>query len=85
MSKREKLIEEMRNNPKDVSFDQLNTVLLYYGCTVRQPKSGSSHFYYTHPAASEPLSIPKARPIKAVYVKHAIKMIEEIEEALKNE
>lgn len=75
----------MRNNPKDVPFEELNNLLIHYGCQVRQPNKGSSHYYYTHPAATEPLSIPRDRPIKAVYVKRALRMIDEIKEDLENE
>lgn len=82
LSKREKLIEKMRNNPKDIPFEELDALLKYYGCQSRQPKSGSSHYFYTHPVASEPLSIPKARPIKAIYIKRALQMIDEIKEGL---
>lgn len=66
LGQREKLIERMKNNPKDIPFEEINALLVHFGCQVRQPKNGSSHYYYTHPAASEPLSIPKARPVKAV-------------------
>lgn len=75
----------MRNNPKNVPFEDIDNLLQHYGCKVRQPSGGSSHYYYTHPAMSEPLCIPKARPIKAVYVKKALQMIDEIKEALKDE
>lgn len=85
LGKREKLIEKMNNNPKDVPFEDINNLLTHYGCQVRQPKSGSSHYIYTHPAASEPLTIPKRRPIKAIYVKKALQMIDEIKEALGDE
>ena len=85
MGKREKLILRIKNNPKNVPFEELDTLLQYYGCQVRQPGSGSSHYYYTHPAASEPLSVPKGRPIKAVYVRRALKMIDEIKEAINDE
>jgi hypothetical protein len=85
LSSREKLIEAMKINPKDVSFEEINALLIHSGCTRRQPRSGSSHYFYTHPAISEPVNIPKARPIKAIYVKRALRMIDEIKEALANE
>lgn len=75
----------MKNNPKDISFNEIDSLLSWHGCTRRQPRSGSSHYFYTHPAISGTLTIPYARPIKAIYVKKALKMIEEIKEALTNE
>jgi hypothetical protein len=47
MSKSEKLLEKIRNNPKAVSFDDLDKVLRGCGFIRRQPRNGSSHYYYT--------------------------------------
>ncbi len=80
MSRREKLITAMRNNPKGVAFAELKSLLCYYGCSVRQKSRGSSHYTFTHPAIPYALTIPKDRPVKAVYVKRALAMIDEIEE-----
>jgi len=51
----------------------------------RQPGKGSSHYIYHHPELPDLLSIPKARPIKAIYVKQAIAAIERLRERSEHE
>jgi hypothetical protein len=82
LGRREKLIAAMRNNPKDVPFDKIKSLLLYYGCKVRQRSRGSSHYIFTHHALPYSLSVPKERPIKATYVRDVLKMVDDIIEAL---
>lgn len=86
MGKRETLIASIRNNPKDVAFEDIDNLLKYYGCTVRQKGRGSSHYLYTHPAIQKGvLNIVKDKPIKAIYAKRALDMIDRIREVLDNE
>ncbi len=82
MTKKDKLIKAMHNNPKDIPFHKIESLLLYYGCQVRQPRGGSSHYIFSHQALDYCLTIPKNRPVKAHYVKNALKMIEDIKDAL---
>ena len=79
MSTLKKLIQAMEHNPKDVSFEDLNKVMLSFGFSCRQPGSGSSHYTYTR-KDSQPLTVPKNRPIKAVYVRKALRLIENLQE-----
>ncbi len=46
MSKREKLLEKIRNNPKNVRFDDLDSILIDYGFVRRQSGKGTSHYVY---------------------------------------
>lgn len=46
MSKFEKVLEKINNNPKSVSFKEIDKILLYYGFEKRQPKKGSCHYIY---------------------------------------
>lgn len=46
MTKRDKLIEKLRNNPKNARFEQIDSLLTYYGFERKQPGTGSSHFGY---------------------------------------
>lgn len=85
MGKREKLIASIRRNPKDVDFEDIDSLLKYYGCTVRQKGRGSSHYKYTHPAIKWNLEIPKDKSIKAIYARRALEMIDEIKEAFESE
>lgn len=81
MSKREKLIERMKNNPKDVPFEDIDSLLIYYGFT----RQGTKHYFYTHPAVSEVVTIPRHKPIKAVYIERALRVIDEVKEVINNE
>lgn len=78
MTRFDKLYNQIVNNPKDVKFEDLDKLLTRYGFECRQPRGGSSHYTYHHPKIAEVLSIPKARPIKAIYVKKAIAAIEKV-------
>ena len=76
MGKRKKLIESIRNNPKDVPFEAIKNVLLYYGCTIRSKK----HYVFSHEMLDYSITIKKNSPIKAYAAKQALKMIDDIVE-----
>lgn len=77
MSKLEKLLAKIRNNPKAVAFDDLDHLLQHCGFIRRQPGSGSSHYVYTH--GSSRITVPRNRPyLKAVYVKQALALLEQV-------
>ncbi len=77
MSKHEKLLKSIRNNPSNVKFENLQKLLLHYGFTERQPRSGSSHFTYTKNETI--ITIPKKKPVNKIYVKQVLKLIDEME------
>ncbi|MBE3585046.1 type II toxin-antitoxin system HicA family toxin [Desulfofundulus thermocisternus] len=79
MPKLKKLFEKIVRNPNDVDFHDLDKLLIRYGFNCRQPRKGSSHFTYYHPQLDEILTIPKDRPLKAVYVKKAIEAIKKLQ------
>lgn len=76
MSQIEKLIKRILSLSKDIRFDELVKVLELLGYKMTQPRSGSSHYIFRKPN-SNPISLPKNNPIKSVYVKEVIKIIEE--------
>ncbi len=74
MAKKEKRLKKIFQNPKAVSFKDLDKVLKSCGFEVRQPGSGSSHYIYTKGDAQ--ISVPFKRPyVKEVYVKRVIELI----------
>ncbi len=79
MTKLDKLYIKIVNNPKDISFEELDKVLKRYGFICRQPSGGSSHYTYIHKHLPDILTIPRNKPIKAVYVKKALLAIEKLE------
>lgn len=79
MTKLDKLYSQIVNNPKDVNFDDIDKLLKRYGFERRQPRGGSSHYSYYHPDLQDVVTIPRSRPIKAIYVKKALDAIRKIE------
>ncbi len=71
MSKAQKLIEAMANNPLDWQIDQVHTVAKASGLTVHCP--GGNH-HVVRNAAGAKISIPAHRPIKAIYIKKLIRL-----------
>ena len=45
MTKRDKLRQRIEQNPKAVTFEELDQLLRSSGFQARQPGGGSSHFY----------------------------------------
>lgn len=74
MTTTHKLLAKMRHNPRDWRIEELETIAKYYGINVR--KSGGSHFVFDHPEWVELLSIPSRRPIKPIYVKKLVSLID---------
>lgn len=76
MTKRAKRIKKLFQNPKIVSFKELDSVLKAYGFEVRQPGSGSSHYIYSKGEIQ--ISVPFKRPyVREVYVKRVLELIGE--------
>ena len=74
----DKTFERMRNNPRDWRIDDLLTVAGRYGVAVRN--SGGSHHVFSALGVAESLCVPAHRPIKPVYIKRFIVMIDTIKE-----
>ncbi len=74
MLKREKRVRKLFQNPKTVSFKELDQILRSFGFDERQPGSGSSHHIYTKGEIQ--ISVPFRRPfVKEVYVKRVLELI----------
>ncbi len=73
MGKHEKLLQKMRNNPRDWVIDDLIVIANRYGVKFRQP--GTSHVTFSN--GRQRLTVPSHKPIKPVYVQQFIAMIEQ--------
>lgn len=82
MSKWEKLLERICSLSADIRFDELKKVLESYGYIMAAPKSGSSHCTFRK-AGCSPITIPKHKIIKKVYVELVKAVVES--EAKKDE
>jgi hypothetical protein len=85
MSKRKKLLQKLRNNPKNVTFEQLITLLNYYGIIVERIR-GSHHVLNAHiEDKTYTLAIPYQKPLKATYVYQALELIAKVEASWQEE
>lgn len=72
-----KKLEAMRNNPRgDWKIEDLHAVAADWGIEIRN--AGGSHHIFSHPDIDFHLSVPAHRPIKSVYIRKFIDMIDEI-------
>lgn len=76
MSKFDKLLQRMRRNPRDFTIDEIAKVPEHFGF-VKRTTSGS-HVTFSHNALSEILTVPAHKPIKPIYVKKLLKLIDEV-------
>lgn len=72
MSKAQKLLKQMANNPFDWQVEQVETVAAAFELTIHRP--GGSH-HVVRNAAGRKISIPAHRPIKPIYIKALVRLI----------
>jgi hypothetical protein len=74
MTRQDKLLARMRRNPGgDWRIEQLKVVADHHGIPYRQP--GTSHVIFAPPGGNV-LSVPARRPIKPVYIRQFVAMID---------
>jgi len=74
-----KLFEAMQASPLDWRIEQLLTVACQFSIEVRSV--GGSHRVFSHPAVKDALSVPAHRPIKPVYVRQFVEMVNKVKES----
>ncbi len=72
MSKIDKLLTKMRNNPRDWGIETLQAIADRYGIVYRQP--GTSHVTF-RAVNGQKITVPAHKPIKPVYIKQFIALI----------
>lgn len=75
MSQWEKLLHKILMLEPDVRFEELKKILENYGYKISSPKGGSSHCTFRKQGCS-PVTIPRHKPIKKVYVEMVREIIE---------
>lgn len=75
MSKAKKQFEKMKNNPQNWRIEDLKIIADKIGLSYRQP--GTSHVTFRG-KAGKILTVPARRPIKPIYIKMFIELVNEI-------
>lgn len=78
MTTADKTLARMRNNPRDWHIDDLLAVAERHGIEVRN--NGGSHHAFSASDIADSICVPAHRPVKPVYVKRFIAMIDLIKE-----
>ena len=73
------MLNKISNNPVSVSFDEISKLLKDNGFEIRRPSGGSSHATFCK--GKYLITIPYAKPIKTIYVKNALTLIEKSNES----
>ncbi len=76
MARRERRIERLRRSQTDVSPEQLRAALESVGFEL--VNIVGSHWHYRHRSRAGKLVIPYRRPVLPVYVRNALKAIDEV-------
>ncbi len=76
VSKVDKLLDQMRRNPCDWRIESLEAVAARFGIKVRKP--AGSHVVFQHEASAIAVTVPAHRPIKPVYIKQFLALIDDL-------
>ena len=80
MTRAEKLIEAMRENPRDWRIEDIIAACKRHDIKVTPPSNGS-HYKVRNPVTGAVLTVPAARPIKPVYIRQFVAIIDQVEAA----
>lgn len=75
MGKQQKQLQKMRNNPRDWRIETLKSIAEREGLTVTH--SGTSHVTF-RTSDGRKLTVPAHKPIKAIYVKMFVDLIDDL-------
>jgi hypothetical protein len=70
-----KLLRKMRNHAVGWRIEDLEAVAKETLVECRRPGRGGSHVIFSTPGVREIVSVPSKRPIKPVYIKHFLPLI----------
>jgi hypothetical protein len=80
VAKKDKLLERMRQNPRDWSINDVETLCKGFAIICKKP-SGGSHYGVADPTQVEILTVPFDRPIKQVYIKKLVAFVDAVQAA----
>jgi hypothetical protein len=71
------LIKRLRKDPAGHTFDELKEILVDYGFTGHERKSGNNVVFTKPDCSVSPALPPGPRPLKQLYVRQVIQALEE--------
>ncbi|HMX16955.1 MAG TPA: type II toxin-antitoxin system HicA family toxin [Rhodocyclaceae bacterium] len=74
MNARTKLLQSLRNNPRDRRIEDLLSLARHFGIECRN--HGGSHHVFSAEGVEQDVTVPAHRPIKPVYVRQFLALIE---------
>jgi len=81
MNKRAKILDAMRNNPRDWRIDDLLVVARQFDIECRN--SGGSHHVFGFPNMEMDVTVPAHRPIKPIYIRQFLLLVDAVKELKK--
>ncbi|MDR2092818.1 MAG: type II toxin-antitoxin system HicA family toxin [Azoarcus sp.] len=78
MNTARKLLQAMRQNPRDWQIAQLRTLAARLGMEMRN--DGGSHHVFSHPGLPDVVCVPAHRPIKPVYIRQFVALCDRAKE-----
>ena len=74
------MLQQMRRHRIGWRIEDLQTVAAAYSVEWRKPGRGGSHVIFSASGVREIVSVPSKRPIKPVYIKHFVALIDAAKE-----
>lgn len=74
MSRKQKLYEKLKNNPESGSFEDVCNLLIWCGFELRS--TAGSHYTYKRKGYDQLVTVPRHKPLNAVYIKRAVALFE---------
>ncbi|MDD5057064.1 MAG: hypothetical protein PHQ60_04260 [Sideroxydans sp.] len=81
MNKRAKLLDAMRNNPRDWCIDDLLVVAKQFDIECRN--NGGSHHVFGFSNVEMDVTVPAHRPIKPIYIRQFLLLVDAVKELKK--
>jgi len=72
----DKALQKMRRNPAGWRIEDLLSIAEENGVEWRRPGRGGSHVVFSASGVREIVSVPAKRPIKPIYIKHFLALID---------
>lgn len=67
----------MRANPRDWRIEDVGTLCSAFGLDFDRP-AGGSHYGVSHRTQAGHLTLPFARPIKPIYIRHLVRFVDAV-------